>query len=136
MLNKLECKDHKDETIWMSKFSLDRDTAQQILDAAQQSLSAAQQSRGANELLRQLCELQSKLLEQTGLNPPAERVLRPRQAAARVGLSIASLYRLARQKRFPQPVRIGLRASGWRESELLRWMENPAAYADATPRTD
>ncbi len=119
----------------MSRFSFDRDTAQQILDAAQQSLSAAQQSREANELLRQLCELQSKLLEQTGLNPP-ERVLRARQAAARVGLSIASLYRLARQKRFPPPVRIGLRASGWRESELLRWIENPSAYADATPRTD
>ena len=40
-----------------------------------------------------------------------------------VGLSKPTIYRMAREGQFPRPVKIGVRASGWRKSEVERWAE-------------
>ena len=46
------------------------------------------------------------------------KLLNRDQVADLVGLSIPSLYRLMQAGRFPRPLKIGLRAVRWRESEI------------------
>ncbi len=50
-------------------------------------------------------------------------ILRIGEVARRVGLARATLYRLIARGDFPAPVRLGLRASGWRLSEVLEWVQ-------------
>lgn len=38
------------------------------------------------------------------------------------GLSKASIYELIAKGKFPRPIRIGERAVGWRESDLMTWI--------------
>lgn len=40
------------------------------------------------------------------------------------GLSRSSIYRLAAEGRFPSPVKLSERASGWRESALRNWIDS------------
>ncbi len=39
------------------------------------------------------------------------------------GLSTSSIYRLASEDRFPKPIKLGLRSSGWLGSEIDAWLE-------------
>ena len=44
------------------------------------------------------------------------------QAVIRItGLSRSTLYRLIAEKRFPRPVRLGLRAVAWRRADIDAW---------------
>lgn len=54
----------------------------------------------------------------------SEEILRRPQIRALTGLSDASIYRLAKEGRFPQPVAISTRAVGWRRSEVDGWLSN------------
>ncbi len=45
----------------------------------------------------------------------------------RTGLGRSSIYRLMRDRDFPEPIRVGQRAVRWKESEL-------DAYLDSRPR--
>ena len=48
--------------------------------------------------------------------------LRPRDAAAFLGVTPATLYRWARKNPdFPKPVKLGATASAWRRDELVQW---------------
>ena len=38
------------------------------------------------------------------------------------GLSRATLYALAKQKRFPRPIKLSERSSAWVESEVSAWI--------------
>lgn len=40
------------------------------------------------------------------------------------GLCRTSLYNQLKAGQFPEPVRIGARAVGWRESDLMAWVES------------
>ena len=51
------------------------------------------------------------------------QILRRPQVQERTGLSQASIYRLIRLGRFPRPIRIGVRAVGWRQEELEEWIK-------------
>ena len=52
----------------------------------------------------------------------ATTVLRKSAAARRVGYSVRHLERLAKQGRFPKPIKIGARAAGWLEAEIEEWL--------------
>ena len=60
-----------------------------------------------------------------------EKVIRIRDVARCVGLSIKTVRRLCRNGDFPQSIRLGglnARAVGWRVSEVESWIESrPAA---------
>jgi len=43
---------------------------------------------------------------------------------ARSGLSTSSIYRRIKDGTFPAPVKLGPRASGWREEDLERWAQS------------
>jgi prophage regulatory protein len=50
-------------------------------------------------------------------------ILRIGEVTRRVGLARATLYRYVSRGDFPAPVRLGSRASGWRLSEVLEWVQ-------------
>ena len=49
----------------------------------------------------------------------------------RTGLRRAYIYKQARLGNFPQPLKIGARASAWRASEIVAWIASRVAAADA-----
>jgi len=57
-----------------------------------------------------------------------DRIIRLPMVVERTGLSAATIYRKVRNGTFPRKVRISTRCTGWRISELERWMEDPMAY--------
>lgn len=54
----------------------------------------------------------------------AEKILRLSKVKETVGLGRTSIYRLMQAGQFPRPVQIGLRAVGWRESDIQAWIES------------
>lgn len=69
------------------------------------------------------------MAEETSTTP--DRILRKSEVLARTGLSRTSMYRLAQEGKFPRPLKLGARASGWLESEVSAWMFQKAAERDA-----
>lgn len=45
----------------------------------------------------------------------------------RTSVSRATLYRLIKSGDFPKQVKVGLRRSGWRESDVDQWLESKCA---------
>ena len=57
-----------------------------------------------------------------------ERIVRVREAVAMTGLSRVTLWRMAQAGTAPRPVKLGERATGYRLSEILAWIDSrPAA---------
>jgi prophage regulatory protein len=54
--------------------------------------------------------------------PRTSRILRMNQVIDKVGLSKATIYRLARLGLFPNSFRIGLAAVGFDEAEIELWI--------------
>ena len=52
----------------------------------------------------------------------AETILRRPAVEARTGLSRSTIYAAMARGEFPQPVRLGPRAVGWRESDVAKWL--------------
>ena len=50
------------------------------------------------------------------------RLLRLREVLALCGLSRSTLYRQMGEGAFPRPLRVGVRAVRWRESEIEDWL--------------
>lgn len=57
-----------------------------------------------------------------------DRILRLNAVLDRTGLSRATLYRKIQSGTFPRQVRIATRCTGWRESAVNAWMQNPMFY--------
>src|SRR3546814_17314266 len=53
------------------------------------------------------------------------------QVMARVGLSRSEIYRRIAAGDFPQPVKLGERASAWNADEVERWIADHIATRDA-----
>ena len=53
-----------------------------------------------------------------------DKLLNREQVAEAVGLSVPSLYRLMAKGHFPRPLKIGLRAVRWRESDIREFIES------------
>jgi prophage regulatory protein len=58
-----------------------------------------------------------------------DRILRLHAVLDRTGLSRATLYRKIQGGTFPKQVRIAERCTGWRESAVNAWMQNPMFYS-------
>ncbi|SHJ23803.1 transcriptional regulator, AlpA family [Malonomonas rubra DSM 5091] len=52
-----------------------------------------------------------------------DQIIRPRDLKSVVGLSKCHVDRLEREGMFPQRVRLGKAACGWRYSEIKEWFE-------------
>ena len=56
----------------------------------------------------------------------ATAILRLPEVIARTGLSRTNVYRRIAAGTFPAPVALGPRAVGWRESDVIEWIESLA----------
>ena len=71
----------------------------------------------------------------------AQRILRRPEVEARTGRSRSGIYELKNPKspyydpEFPQPVRIGKRAVGWRKSEIDAWLETRTRAPSLKPES-
>jgi prophage regulatory protein len=63
------------------------------------------------------------------MTPP--RILRLPEVCERTGLGRDSVYRLASEGRFPRPLKLSSRASGWIEGEVSGWIERRAAERES-----
>jgi prophage regulatory protein len=60
--------------------------------------------------------------------PPVKpRILRWPIVHDKVGLCRSHVHKLVSQGLFPHPIKLGLRSSGWVESEIDRWLEQRIA---------
>ncbi|PJG82604.1 helix-turn-helix transcriptional regulator [Caviibacterium pharyngocola] len=52
-----------------------------------------------------------------------DRILRLKEVCQKTGLPRSTIYAKIKQGTFPPQLKLGPRASGWRESELDLWIE-------------
>ena len=57
------------------------------------------------------------------MNQPCTRLIRLSEVMNKTGFGKAWIYRLICQNRFPQPVKIGIRAIAFIESEIDEWIQ-------------
>ena len=58
----------------------------------------------------------------------ADRIIRMKTVLARTGLSRSTIYRKIAEGTFPAQVRISVNGAGWRESDIDRWIADPAGW--------
>ncbi len=51
-----------------------------------------------------------------------EKILKIHQVVEIVGISRSSVYNMVQRNDFPQPVKLGMRSSGWLQSEIDGWI--------------
>lgn len=51
-------------------------------------------------------------------------ILRPKQLANYLSLSLATVWRLQQQENFPKKIQLSTKAVGWFEDEITAWLEN------------
>lgn len=56
-----------------------------------------------------------------------EEILRKPRVLAIIGIGNTSLYEAVKRGDFPAPVKLGLRAVGWRRSDIDRWLATRAS---------
>jgi prophage regulatory protein len=59
-----------------------------------------------------------------------DRLLRISEVMKLTSLKYSTLYRKAQHGTFPKPVKIGMRSSAWRLSDVVRWIEAPMEYSE------
>jgi prophage regulatory protein len=63
-----------------------------------------------------------------------DRLLRMPDVERATGLRRGYIYRLIQREKFPAPVKLGIRASAWRASEVRAWINaRPRAAAESRP---
>lgn len=63
-----------------------------------------------------------------------DKIIRLKTVLARTGLSRSTMYRKMAEGTFPPQVKISVHGSGWRESAINRWIEDPVAYRNEGAR--
>ena len=56
------------------------------------------------------------------MNAEGDRLLRLPEVLRLTGLSRSTVYRKIKAGEFPRPVKLGKRAVGWREFEVIAWI--------------
>jgi prophage regulatory protein len=51
-----------------------------------------------------------------------QQILRPREVAERLGLSVTTVWRLRKRGELPPPIRVSPGAVGWRADEIDAWL--------------
>lgn len=59
----------------------------------------------------------------------AVSILRLPAVKARVGLSKSAIYLAVSRGEFPRPVQLGVRARGWVESEISKWIRERVKHS-------
>jgi prophage regulatory protein len=57
-----------------------------------------------------------------------DRIVRMETVLARTGLSRSTIYRKIAEGTFPAQLKISTNGAGWRESDINRWIADPAGW--------
>ena len=57
-----------------------------------------------------------------------DRIIRFDTVRARTGLSRSTIYRKIKEGTFPAQIRISVNGAGWKESDINRWVADPAGW--------
>ncbi len=62
----------------------------------------------------------------------SDRIIRLKSVLARTGLSRSTIYRKIAEGTFPAQLKISVNGAGWHESDINRWIADPAGWRAAT----
>lgn len=62
---------------------------------------------------------------------PRDRLLRLPEVEHLTGLKKSALYRMAKEGKFPAPLRLTAKASAWNEAAVLQWIQDRIAEGGA-----
>jgi len=62
------------------------------------------------------------------------RILRLKEVCRMTGLGRSFIYQLQSEARFPRRIKIGVRAVGWLERDVLKWLDD--RIADSREQSD
>lgn len=68
--------------------------------------------------------------------PEPDRIIRLNTVRFRTGLSRSTIYRKIREGTFPAQLKISINGSGWKESDINRWIANPVTWRPEGERRD
>lgn len=57
-----------------------------------------------------------------------DRIVRLKTVLARTGMSRSTIYRKIKEDTFPAQIKISTNGAGWKESDINRWVANPAGW--------
>lgn len=57
-----------------------------------------------------------------------DRIVRLKTVLIRTGLSRSTIYRKIAEGTFPPQLKISANGAGWHESDISRWVANPAGW--------
>ena len=57
-----------------------------------------------------------------------DRIIRMKTVLIRTGLSQSTIYRKIAEGTFPAQLKISTNGAGWRESDINRWIADPAGW--------
>lgn len=57
-----------------------------------------------------------------------DRIIRLKTVLARTGLSRSTIYRKIAEGTFPPQLKISANGAGWHESDINRWVADPAGW--------
>ena len=57
-----------------------------------------------------------------------DRIIRLKTVLSRTGLSRSTIYRKIAEGTFPAQLKISANGTGWHESDINRWIANPASW--------
>ena len=58
------------------------------------------------------------------------KVLKVKQVATEINVSVPQIYKLVSMGRFPKPIKLGERGSGWLTSEIDAWLQSRVDLRD------
>lgn len=56
--------------------------------------------------------------------------IRRKALEAKLGLSCSTIYAMMAASKFPRPVKLGRRAVGWREQDIVDWLNKIQGHID------
>ena len=64
------------------------------------------------------------------------KVLKVKQVATEINVSVPQFYKLVSLGRFPKPIKLGERGSGWLTSEIDAWLQSKVDARDEGANND
>ena len=58
------------------------------------------------------------------------KVLKAKQVAEEINVSVPQVYKLVSLGRFPKPIKLGKRGSGWLRTEIDAWLQSRVEARD------
>ena len=64
------------------------------------------------------------------------KILKVKEVAAELNVSVQQIYKLVSKGRFPKPIKLGERGSGWLTSEIDAWLQSKVDARDEEANND